>query len=372
MQSAEKTNQFNKVLEVLGQGSGVCDGNGTVIFGQGVGTCISVPDESEASEEGFVVRQEESKIFCLTKSGVQDYYWTFCFYSNLEETKKLLTVAKVFGDSFLNEIISKKSLFFRQLLLGGVSSVSPDEFVNFTGLLTNVSSDYTVVRVEVSQMIDDRMLEMLRDCLELVFPSKAGFCHTRIDTLVFAIVCPITEETNYKTLQSMSNELKDTVLVEVMVPVMVSIGGRVRTLKNIDMAYKSAERAMQVGNVFDFEDKCFSFDSLGVARLIYGIPKETCLTYLREIFGQNFVDEKTKKTKNSEFNDELIKTITKYLEMNQNISETARVLYIHRNTLIYRIEKFNKLTGLDCTTFEDGMKIKLGFMILKYVQKTNN
>ena len=115
----------------------------------------------------------------------------------------------------------------------------------------------------------------------------------------------------------------------------------------------------------------YSYDKLGVARILYGQKRDVCESYLREVFGNSFFENCLRIQEGetrSEGDDELIYTIKMYLKLNQNVTETAKALFVHRNTLNYRIEKFNKLTGLDCTRFEDGLRISIGFMLVNYLE----
>lgn len=372
MFESENEIQIDRVLEVLGNGSGLADNIGNVLFGAHQGEVIPVPTEEDTDRDGFFVDKEAEKLFCISKSAQREPFWLFTNCENVEATKKLLAVVVALGETFLSNVAERKNSFFRQLLTGGYQAVSPTEFPLYTKSLSDIAGEFTVVRVELQQkeQNDENVAASLADCLNIVFPHDLGYIKTRIDANVFAVICPVNENTTFKTIQQVAGNLKDTILSELMQKVTVSLGGRVRAIKSLDLSYKTAERASTVGTVFELTDKCFSYDSLGPARLVYGMSKDTCMTYLRETFGATFIEERTKKAKISEFTDELLNTVKVFLHENQNISEASRELYIHRNTLIYRIEKFNKLTGLDCTKFEDGLKIQLGFMVLKYILKT--
>lgn len=372
MFDSEREIQIDRVLEALGTGSGLSDNVGNVLFGEKRGEIISLPNENDVDKDGFFFDRENGRLLCFIKPLQRDSVWIFTESENSEATKKLLTLVVTLGETFFYNIAVQKNSFFKQLLTGGYQAVSPNDFTLYTKNLANIAGEFTVVRVELIQKDanDENSISSLEECLRIVFPDDLGYVQTRIDMNTIAIICPINEQNPFKTIQQIAGNVKDTIMAELMQASVVSLGGRVRAVKSLDLSYKTAERAGIIGNIFEFTDKCFSYDSLGPARLIYSIQKETCITYLRETFGSTFIEERTKKAKITEFTDELLNTIKVFLSQNQNISEASRELYIHRNTLIYRIEKFNKLTGLDCTKFEDGMKIQLGFMILKYVLKT--
>lgn len=378
MQYIDDVSQINKVLEIMGPSAGFCDGSGNVYFGAGQGSVMAVPEEADADSEGFVKNAESDKVFCLVHSRSQETVWVFqslkAFNNdNSEQQKKLMKVTATLAEPYFISVTGQKNAFFKQLLIGGIQAVNANEFAIQTKTLAERASEFIIIRAELQgankEPYDNPTLTQLEECLRMVFAPSEGFVHVRIAMSVIAVICPINELYPSKTIQTMAETLKATTISELMVPVSVAIGAKVRSLNKIDAAYKSAERAAVIGGTFEISENCYAYDKLGVARLLYGISKETCLSYLREIFGQQFIDERTKKIKQSEFNDELVNTIKSFLENSLNVSETARVLYIHRNTLIYRIDKFNKLTGLDCTKFEDGVKIEIGLMLLKYLPK---
>ena len=97
--------------------------------------------------------------------------------------------------------------------------------------------------------------------------------------------------------------------------------------------------ALDVGKIF-FEDKdVIAYSSLGIGRLIYQLPIPLCKMFIKEIF-----------------------------ENSLNVSETSRQLYIHRNTLVYRLDKLQKSTGLDLRVFEDAITFKIALMVVKYMK----
>ncbi|MBF1028653.1 MAG: helix-turn-helix domain-containing protein, partial [Lachnospiraceae bacterium] len=136
-------------------------------------------------------------------------------------------------------------------------------------------------------------------------------------------------------------------------------GTVVRDLKDVSRSYKEARMSLDVGRIF-FEDKqVISYAELGIGRLIYQLPIPLCLMFIKEIFGGKKPDE---------FDQETLVTIEKFFENNLNVSETSRQLFIHRNTLVYRLDKLQKSTGLDLRVFEDAITFKIAMMVVKYMQ----
>ena len=138
----------------------------------------------------------------------------------------------------------------------------------------------------------------------------------------------------------------------------IACGTVVSELKDISHSYKEAKMALDVGRIF-FEDKnIIAYSQLGIGRLIYQLPLPLCRMYIKEIFKENSPED---------FDEETLATINKFFENNLNVSETARQLFIHRNTLVYRLDKLQKTTGLDLRVFEDAITFKIALMVVKYM-----
>ena len=132
----------------------------------------------------------------------------------------------------------------------------------------------------------------------------------------------------------------------------------ISNIKDLASSFKEAQIAMEVGKVFDTEKQVISYDHLGIARLIYQLPTTLCEAFLREVFKQDSIDS---------LDSETLFTIQRFFENNLNVSETSRGLFVHRNTLVYRLEKIKKLTGLDLRKFDDAIVFKVALMVKKYL-----
>ncbi|MGN0304997.1 MAG: PucR family transcriptional regulator [Lachnospiraceae bacterium] len=141
--------------------------------------------------------------------------------------------------------------------------------------------------------------------------------------------------------------------------VRVSYGTVVREIKEVSRSYKEAKMAMDVGKIFFDERSVIAYSELGIGRLIYQLPIPLCKMFIKEIFGSKSPDE---------FDEETLTTIMKFFENSLNVSETSRQLFIHRNTLVYRLDKLQKTTGLDLRVFEDAITFKIALMVVKYMK----
>ena len=138
----------------------------------------------------------------------------------------------------------------------------------------------------------------------------------------------------------------------------VGIGTGVVGIKDLARSFKEAQVALEVGKVFDTDESIVSYDNLGIARLIYQLPTTLCETFLKEVFKQGSIDS---------LDHETLFTIHRFFENNLNVSETSRKLFVHRNTLVYRLEKIKKLTGLDLREFDHAIVFKIALMVKKYL-----
>jgi len=158
-----------------------------------------------------------------------------------------------------------------------------------------------------------------------------------------------------KGLSDLAKMIVDNLQAEAMVRVRVGYGNRVELLQDIARSYQEAKMALEVGSIFYVESNTVSYSNLGIVRLIYQLPISLCEMFLKEVFGEKIPDI---------FDEETTITINKFFENNLNISETARQLYVHRNTLVYRLERIEKILGMDIRTFEDAMLFKIALMVI--------
>ena len=171
----------------------------------------------------------------------------------------------------------------------------------------------------------------------------------------------IKEADTYEELDHVAKTLVDMLNVEAMSQVRVSYGNIIHEIKDVSRSYKEAKMALEVGRIFNVEEETISYGKLGIGRLIYQLPMSLCEMFIKEIFGERNID----------LDDETMVTIQKFFENSLNISETARQLYIHRNTLVYRLERLEKMIGLDIRKFEDAMTFKIAMMVIAHMDYQN-
>ena len=196
------------------------------------------------------------------------------------------------------------------------------------------------------------------DVIQNLFPDKNKDFVFTISESDIVLVKEIKGAVDAKDLEKLARSIADTLSGEFYTRVNVGIGTIVDSIKELSRSFKEAQTALEVGKVFDTDKAIVSYDNLGIARLIYQLPTTVCEMFLREVFKQGSIESLDQET---------LFTIQRFFENNLNVSETSRGLFVHRNTLVYRLEKIKKLTGLDLREFDDAIVFKVALMVKKYL-----
>ena len=196
------------------------------------------------------------------------------------------------------------------------------------------------------------------DILSGMFPDKMQDFVLSINETDIAVVKQITVNTPSEELEKIAVNIENTLKNELRVKTSIGIGTIAEHLRELADSYKEAQTAIEVGKVFDTEKSIMRYENLGIGRLIYQLPTTLCEIFLSEIFKKSSIDCLDQET---------LFTINKFFENNLNVSETSRKLFVHRNTLVYRLEKIKKLTGLDLRQFDHAIVFKVALMVRKYL-----
>ena len=203
----------------------------------------------------------------------------------------------------------------------------------------------------------DRVNAALETVRAYLGPKSKDFV-TAVDEKNVIVVKELAQGEGYEELYKVARGMKDAVEQEGE-DIRVAMGTIVNEIKEVSSSYKEARMALDVGKIF-FDDRAINaYSDLGIGRLIYQLPIPLCKMFIREIFDGRSPDD---------FDEETLPTITKFFENSLNVSETPRQLYIHRNTLVYRLDKLQKSTGLDLRVFEDAITFKIALMVVKYMK----
>ena len=206
----------------------------------------------------------------------------------------------------------------------------------------------------------DLIIELVKNMSDL----KAGDFVTSVDEHSVILVKDISNISSSEIddeLETIAASLVDNIHMEAMVKVRVGYGNEITEIPYIAQSYQEAKMALQVGRVFYAEKDTISYGKLGIGRLIYQLPMSLCDMFIKEVFGDKIPEILD--------DEEAMSTISKFFENNLNISETARQLYVHRNTLVYRLERIEKAIGLDIRKFDDAMTFRIAVMVLAHVKE---
>ncbi len=206
---------------------------------------------------------------------------------------------------------------------------------------------------------DSNMLERVRALLG----GKNKDFITAVDEKNIIIVKQIGDNDGYSELEKEAQEMLNLLQSETVAQLHIAYGTIVNDIKEVSKSYKEAKLALDVGRIFFDEKDVIAYNMLGIGRLIYQLPIPLCKMFIREIFEGKSPDD---------FDEETLTTINKFFENSLNVSETSRQLYIHRNTLVYRLDKIQKITGLDLRVFEDAITFKIALMVVKYMKYMEN
>ena len=196
------------------------------------------------------------------------------------------------------------------------------------------------------------------DVVTNLFPDRLQDFVLSINETDVAVVKQINGSTTEEDLERMAKKIEDTLRNELFVRTVIGIGTISEHLRSLADSYKEAQTAIEVGKVFDTEKSIINYENLGIGRLIYQLPTTLCEIFLSEVFKKNTIESLDQET---------LFTINKFFENNLNVSETSRKLFVHRNTLVYRLEKIKKLTGLDLRLFDHAIVFKVALMVRKYL-----
>ena len=242
--------------------------------------------------------------------------------------------------------------FIKNVVLDNV--LPGDIYLKARELHFNIDAKRVCMLIKVNSKTESSV----RDIIQKLFPDKNKDFIISINERDVVLVKEISQDVDSRALEMLAKSIVDTLTSEFYIHCTVGIGNVVSNIKDLAMSFKEAQIAIEVGKVFDTEKIIVSYDNLGIARLIYQLPTTLCEMFLNEIFKNGSMDSLDQET---------LFTIQRFFENNLNVSETSRRLFVHRNTLVYRLEKIKKLTGLDLREFEDAIVFKVALMVKKYL-----
>ena len=268
-----------------------------------------------------------------------------------ERTSKLVVISLSNIKNLYDEKYDKGS-FIKNIILDNI--LPSDIYIKSKELHFNTEEYRIVFLIKFFGKTDMMPFEMLQN----MFPDKTKDYIISASEHDIVLVKDVKPDTDPRDMEKIATNIADTLSSEFYTKVSIGISTIVDNIKDLARAYKEAQVALEVGKVFETEKNIISYENLGIGRLIYQLPTTLCDMFLQEVF---------KKGRLESLDRETLMTIQCFFENNLNVSETSRKLFVHRNTLVYRLEKIRKLTGLDLREFEHAITFKVALMVKKYL-----
>ena len=345
---------LHQMKDVIGRTIGIIDENGIII------AC------SELSKIGESKQRIREELSYSTDAVIYEGY-TYRFINGSEKNDCICFVEG--GDSHASSMTSLLAIF-----LGNMKSLYDEKYDKGSFiksiLLDNIlPSDIYIKSNELHFASDEHRIVLVVKCQnssvtppyevvqEIIGASEKDYV-INISEQDVVIVREVAPETESKDMEPFARNIIEVAHAKHGIKAMVGISSVVDNLKDLARAYKEARIAFEVGKVFDIEKPIISYENLGIGRLIYQLPTTLCEMFLSEVFKKGSLESLDRET---------LMTVQSFFENNLNVSETSRKLFVHRNTLVYRLEKIRKLSGLDLREFDHAVTFKVALMVKKYL-----
>ncbi len=343
-----------QMKDYLGKTAGVLDDTGVV---------IACTDTSKIGEEFSNLPSEvfqSTDVLCIS-----GYSFKLCgnrakvdfvvFVEGDDEISKrfcsVLNVSLASVKQFYDEKYDRTN-FVKNVILDNI--LTGDIYVKAKELHFLAESPRTVFLLRLKEPGDFQTF----DTISNLFSDKVKDFVVSVNETDIAIVKEVKPNAEAKELEKIAKGISDTLFTETGAKCVIGIGTVVSNVSELARSFKEAQIAIEVGKVFDTEKNLINYESLGIGRLIYQLPTTLCEIFLQEVFKKGSIDS---------LDGETLFTIQKFFENNLNVSETSRKLFVHRNTLVYRLEKIRKITGLDLREFDNAIVFKVALMVNKYL-----
>lgn len=276
--------------------------------------------------------------------------------SNANKTANLLSIAFSHIKTLYDEKYDKTN-FIKNIILDNI--LPGDIYIKSKELRFDSDISRVVLLIRFMNKAD----VVPYDIIQNMFPDKAHDYVITVGESDIVLVKELKPGMDTKAINAIAHSIVDSVQSEFYLKCVVGIGTTVSSVKELARSYKDAQVALEVGRVFDTEQTCINYESLGIGRLIYQLPPTLCEMFLSEVFKKDSLESLDRET---------LLTIHAFFDNNLNVSETSRKLFVHRNTLVYRLEKIKKLTGLDLRQFDHAITFKVALMVKKYLVSKPN
>lgn len=340
----------NKIPFILG----IVDGTGNIV------SCTElryIGENVEAAEEFFRSGDEEAEYNGYTFRKLDGYengaeYAVFAGESGQSASIACnITAIAISNSKSLYDEKHDKATFIKKIILDNI--LPGDIYIKSREMQFQSDAKRVAYLIHMEQKQDIAAMDMLQK----LFPDRQRDFAITINENEVVLVKEL-KSSDPKEIVKVGKQI-DAAVTEMGIPHMIGIGSVAMQLKDIARSFKEAQVAVEIGKVFDENITMMSYENLGIGRLIYQLPTTLCEMFLSEVFKKGSVEA---------LDEETLFTIQKFFENNLNVSETSRKLFVHRNTLVYRLEKIKKLTGLDLREFDNAIVLKVALMVKQYLK----
>ncbi len=333
---------------------GVIDDTGVIISCSDlkkIGICSSIFSFNGIDLDNSFVKDGYTYKF-FASSGKFEYA---AFAEGIDDTAHQLSNILAVSFSNIKNYFDEKydcNNFIKNVVLDNI--LPGDIFVKARELRFSIDAEYVALLIRTVSNGDVYPYDVVQN----LFPNKKKDFIFNTNENDIVLIKKIDSDITSKDLEKLARSIVDVLSGEFCTRTMIGIGTSVVGVSDLARSFKEAQVALEVGKVFDTDKVIVSYDNLGIARLIYQLPITLCETFLKEVFKSGSIELLDQET---------LFTIQKFFENNLNVSETSRKLFVHRNTLVYRLEKIRKITGLDLRDFDDAIIFKIAMMVKKYL-----
>ena len=344
---------IHELRDAIGKTIGILDETGTIIscseLGK-IGDVVAKSAEIFESGEHFIIDGHTCRAF---GDPTKTEYAVFIEGAD-EDTKRLVDFSCV-ALANIKQLYDEKfdrGNFIKNVIMDNI--LPGDIYIKARELRFSNEASRVVLLIRVPENNDISVF----DVVQTLFPDKTKDFVVNVNKTDIALVKEVKAKIGSKDLEKLARSIADSLSNELYITPLIGIGTIVTGIRDLAHSYKEAQVALEVGKFFDTEKTIISYENLGIARLIYQLPTTLCEMFLKEVFKRGSIDS---------LDSETLFTIQRFFENNLNVSETSRKLFVHRNTLVYRLEKIKKITGLDLREFDDAIVFKVALMVKKYL-----
>ena len=349
-------NIVSQMSEVFPKKFGIADSTGLVLATNG----LSVSSDVLEDIFDYIAENDSDKVFVRNGYTIRlidgkPYPEYVVYVEGTDELSKYCCNAVcVAADNVRRYYDEKydKTIFMQNIIFDNILAF--DLHQKALELHVDIDVPRAVFYIKVVKKGEIGIYEVVRN----MFPDKEKDFVINIDSSNIVLIKELKRDKSVKTVDAIARQILDNVHSETLMGIIIGVSSVCDNINQLNNAYKEAQIALEVGKVFDEEKSILNYDNLGIGRLIYQLPIKLCELFLHEVF---------KKGDLSLLDSETILTINKFFENDLNVSETSRQLFVHRNTLVYRLEKIYKLTGLDLRKFDEAIVFKVAMMVHKYL-----